>query len=241
VSGPHSSAAGDDRHDDAVGGHGSLARRFFAHGPTPEERLAELIERHRRTLDEQASRFEETLTDLERREQLLSDSRASVERLLRRGTTDLEAREAEVSALLEDLARRELRLREREEELARRRGELGAVELKRLAVEQRERSLEAREKRLETLETRLAEHGAIEPDEDAPPGKDAVALALVPGVGYGLAELAAAVAHPGDSVEIDGVEYVVLRIGPSPLPGDRRRCAYLVEGPRRGEPSGGSS
>jgi hypothetical protein len=211
-------------------------------GPTPEERLAELIGRHRRTLDEQASRFEETLTDLERREQLLSDSRASVERLLRLGANDLDAREAELSALMEDLARREVRLREQEEGLARRRSELGAVELKRLAVEQRERSLAAREERLRALEESLGEHAAPEPPRPAaPPEEGAVSLALVPGARYRLAETEATVSRAGDSLEIDGVEYVVLRIGPSPLPGDRRRCAYLVEGPRRGGASGGSS
>jgi len=28
-------------------------------------------------------------------------------------------------------------------------------------------------------------------------------------------------------VEVEGASYVVLRVGPSPLPGDRRRCAFL--------------
>ena len=31
----------------------------------------------------------------------------------------------------------------------------------------------------------------------------------------------------GDIVEVDGARYVVRRHGPSPLPGPRRRCAYL--------------
>jgi hypothetical protein len=42
-------------------------------------------------------------------------------------------------------------------------------------------------------------------------------------------------------VEVDEEEYLVARVGPSPLPGDDRRCAYLVLGPRLDSPSGGSS
>ena len=30
-----------------------------------------------------------------------------------------------------------------------------------------------------------------------------------------------------DRLDVDGVEFSVLRLGPSPLPGDWRRCAYL--------------
>lgn len=33
----------------------------------------------------------------------------------------------------------------------------------------------------------------------------------------------------GAAVELGGVGYRVLRLGPSPLPGDRRRCAYLEQ------------
>jgi hypothetical protein len=35
----------------------------------------------------------------------------------------------------------------------------------------------------------------------------------------------------GTAVELEGVLLVVLRLGPSPLPGDRRRCAYLEQEP----------
>jgi hypothetical protein len=43
----------------------------------------------------------------------------------------------------------------------------------------------------------------------------------------------------GDEIEIDGEQLQVARYGPSPLPGDRRRCVYLVRGRR--SPSDGSS
>ena len=35
---------------------------------------------------------------------------------------------------------------------------------------------------------------------------------------------------PGDVLELDGAAFRVLRYAPSPLPGDRRRCAVVVEG-----------
>jgi hypothetical protein len=46
--------------------------------------------------------------------------------------------------------------------------------------------------------------------------------------GYALAEVDAPPPAPGASVEHEGREYTVWRIGPSPLPGDVRRCAILV-------------
>jgi hypothetical protein len=45
--------------------------------------------------------------------------------------------------------------------------------------------------------------------------------------GYRLQEREGAPPARGDLVEIDGAGFSVLRQGPSPLPGDRRRCAYL--------------
>ncbi len=35
----------------------------------------------------------------------------------------------------------------------------------------------------------------------------------------------------GDLIEVEGEKLTVLRFGPSPLPGDWRRCAYLGEEP----------
>ena len=91
-------------------------------------------------LDEHAARLHESIAELERREELLRDSRASVERMLRLGTSDLEAREAELSEFVRELTEREARLSEAEADVARRRQDLGAVELKRAAVERRERA-----------------------------------------------------------------------------------------------------
>jgi hypothetical protein len=32
----------------------------------------------------------------------------------------------------------------------------------------------------------------------------------------------------GDELEVDGKQLVVTKVGPSPLPGDSRRCAYTA-------------
>jgi hypothetical protein len=53
-------------------------------------------------------------------------------------------------------------------------------------------------------------------------------VALVPSPeGYRLAVLDGLLPEPGDTVLVEGAERVVARHGRSPLPGDRRRCAFL--------------
>jgi hypothetical protein len=47
--------------------------------------------------------------------------------------------------------------------------------------------------------------------------------------GYRLVELDGAAPTAGDTVELEGVLHRVVKVGPSPLPGDRRRCAYVEE------------
>ena len=214
------------RHDPRDDGLGGLVRRVLSTGPTPEERLEELLAARRQELDEAAARFDASIADLERREELLRDSRASVERMLRLGRTDLEARENELTDFLRELTEREARIAEAEAEIARRRQELGAVELKRATIERRERDLEAREAQLAELEAETAQREAqVVPGE---PRAETVELGFVSGPSYRLVESAMGDLAHGATVEIDGEEHAVERIGPSPLPGDRRRCAFLV-------------
>jgi len=218
---------------DATDGIGGLVRRVLTPGPSAEERLEQLLADRRRELDEHAARFDESIADLERREELLRDSRASVERMLRLRTSDLEARETELTDFLRELSERESRLADREADLARRRGELGAVELRRAAVEQREHAVSAREERLAELESQPQSGPAAVPEPEAK-------LAFVPGHTYRLVEIERFALTESGALELEGREYVVARTGPSPLPGDGRRCAYLVPG-SRGEPSWGGS
>lgn len=224
-------SADHDRSDERRAG---LVRRVLSSGADPEARLEELLAIRRRELDEHAERLRESIAELERREELLRDSRASVERMLRLGTSELEAREAELTGYLRELTGRETALAEAEEDLGRRRQELGAVELKRAAIERRERAVTEREAELEELEEKSAER-----DDDA----SAVELAFVPGTRYHLVELEPTPLSRGVSLDVEAETFVVTRIGRSPLPGDRRRCAYLVRGTREGGdvPSSGSA
>lgn len=212
---------------------GGLVRRVLASGSNPEERLEELLAQRRRELDAHAEQLHASIAELERREELLRDSRTSVERMLRLGTSDLEAREEELAGYLRELTTREKELAQAEEELGERRQELGAVELKRAAVERRERALDARE-------AELAEREAAAPR--LPSESEQVELAFVPGAEYALVELDAAPLSAGLELEVANDVFVVTRIGRSPLPGDARRCAYLTRGPRGfgGSPPGNS-
>jgi vacuolar-type H+-ATPase subunit I/STV1 len=200
--------------------------------PSPEDRLDDLLLERRRELDAQVARLLETVTGLERREELVRDSRASVERILRVGANDLDLRESELADLIGDVTAREERLRAGEAELAQRRSELGAVELKREAVERRERALDDREAQIAEREAKLAQHASTR--------SDVASLVFVPGVLYRLAEIEPTALIPGEGFELESDRYVVARIGPSPLPADTRRCAYLVRGVR-GSSSDGSS
>lgn len=217
-----------DQHESGETRGGGFVRRVLSQGPNAEKRLEELLAQRRAELDEHATRLRESIAELERREELLRDSRASVERMLRLGTSDLEAREAELTDFLAGLTEREAALASAEEDLARRRQELGAVELKRAAIERRERALEARATELDERETELEEREASAPSLGAEPVT--VELVFMPGERYRIVEVEPVELTRGYAFDVEEVEYVVTRIARSPLPGDDRRCAYLVRG-----------
>lgn len=226
-------SADHHEHDDHRAG--GIVRRVFTPGPDPEQRLERMLAERRHELDAHAERLRESIEELERREELLRDSRASVERTLRLGTSQLEARESELSDYLRQLTEREAAVAAAEEELSVRREELGAVELKRAAVERRERLLATREAELVEREARVAER------EIAAVSEEAVELAFVPGRQYDLLELDPTPLAAGASLVVGEETFEVARVGPSPLPRDARRCAYLVRGNRGPEVSSGSS
>ncbi len=60
-----------------------------------------------------------------------------------------------------------------------------------------------------------------------PKGEIAHVLFVPAASGYTLVEREGVAPEAGDVVEVDGGRYVVRRHGPSPMPGPRRRCAYL--------------
>ncbi len=222
----------DEHRDERKAG---LVRRVLSSGVDPEARLEELLAVRRRELEEHAARLRESIAELERREELLRDSRTSVERMLRLGTTELEAREVELTGYLRELTERETALAAAEHDVDRRRQELGAVELKRAAVERREEALAAREAELEERETRAeARQASVE-------AETTVELAFVPGTTYHLVELEPTPLAAGLELDVGDQSFVVARVGASPLPGDARRCAYLVRGNRARDESSGSS
>jgi hypothetical protein len=68
-----------------------------------------------------------------------------------------------------------------------------------------------------------------------------VELVFMPGERYRLVDVEPVELTRGYAFDVEGVNYVVARIARSPLPGDDRRCAYLVRGREGlGESSGSS-
>jgi len=85
---------------------------------------------------------------------------------------------------------------------------------------------------VETLAAAQAAPGA--PGGDAAPVAEGVApaghiLFLPTPAGYELVERPGPPPAPGETVEIEGRlgAYVAAKVGPAPLPGDRRPCVYL--------------
>jgi hypothetical protein len=182
-----------------------------------EEAVADLISDRGREIEERTAQLHAAIADLERREELTARLRSAVEELLHSGSTELDARHADLAALARDLSVREEEVSAAEIEVAERRQELGAVELRRAALERRERA-------------------AVERDEKLAQAAGAVGAASAPATshvlfvaadGYRLVERNGAAPDVGAHVEIDGLEYVVARVGRSPLPGDGRACAVL--------------
>lgn len=140
------------------------------------------------------------LARVEAREAGVAEREQFVHRLLARGAAELDERERALRAVAAELEERERRVADldrREAELARREA--------RLAVE----GLELR-RREQELEERAA------PPPPAHDTRSHLVFARSAG-GYRLVEGDGPPPEPGGRV---------LRVGPSPLPGDRRRCAY---------------
>ena len=218
----------DHSHDDDR--RGGIVRRVLSAGPNPEERLEELLAQRRRELDAHAEQLHASIAELERREELLRDSRASVERMLRLGTSDLEARETELTGYLRELtdagegARRERRGARTPTPGAR----------SRRAQARRGRASRARRR---SARAEVAEREAAAPAVAIGRSRSPSSSRSFRERNYALVELEAVELTPGLELEVADETFVVARIGRSPLPGDSRRCAYLVRGARGRESS----
>ncbi len=213
-----------------------------------EEAVEALIAERSREIEEQTERLEAAIVELERREEQAARLRSAVEEMLCQGSAELDERHAELAALAVDLRAREEKVREQERDLTVRTQELGAVELRRAAVERKEEALAEREAEFERVAAELA---AVPPPSARVIGEIGVSRAQgaegslaepetsghllhVADGGYRFLEHEGLVPELDAPLELDGRSYVVVRIGRSMLPGDRRACVYL-------EPSRGSA
>jgi chromosome segregation ATPase len=159
---------------------------------------------------EQSSGPDEGLTaqisSLEERTQALTTERDDALARLRDASTPFAGSNAEVADLRKQLAARDRRLAESVGEIAKMNREHRAL-------------LQLVEKQFQFEETTTSV-----PE----PRNEAAHVLFVPAAsGYTLVEREGIAPEAGDVVEVDGERFVVRRHGPSPLPGPRRRCAYL--------------
>ncbi len=219
-------------------------RTLFASTENDEEAIEALIAQRGREIEEQTDQLQETIADLERREEQTGRLRSAVEEMLRHGSAELDERHADLATLARELGEREERVRADERDIAVRKQELGAVELRRAAVERREEALAAREEALDRISAELTRreselaaaeealaHSAAQ-DVDVPRNEPEARAHIVyfPGAGYSLEEHPGPAPEPGSVVVVAGRPLVVARVGRSPLPGDGRLCAYLEPG-----------
>ncbi len=214
-------------------------RALFA-ATDDESAVDAVISDRGRELEEQTERLRQTIESLERREEQAARLRSAVEEMLRHGSAELDERQAELAALAIELRAREEAVRAEEREASLRKQELGAVELRRAAVERREATAAERESALEQAasdlrarELQLAERERSRPlraDPALPPAPEPEApthLLYIARDGWRLVQHDGPVPPLDSPVDVDGEVLVVTRIGRSPLPGDRRACAYL--------------
>ena len=146
------------------------------------------------------------IASLEERVQVVTAERDDARAKLRDAATPIAGSNAEVADLRRQLAARDRRLAESVAEIAKMNREHRAL-------------LQLVEKQLQLEETTTAV-----PE----PRNEAAHVLFVPSAsGYTLVEREGIAPEAGDAVAVDGERFVVRRHGPSPLPGPRRRCAYL--------------
>lgn len=210
-----------------------------------EDAVEALIVERGREIEQRTEQLQVTISDLERREEQTGQLRSAVEEMLRNGSAELDERHAELAAMALELRARDEKVRVEERDIALRKQELGAVELRRAAVERRETVAADRERELEQMAAALAsrELDVAEAEKAAlvarptvlpPPNLDddteaevAAHVLYLTGDGYRMIERDGVPARVGALLEVDGLQFVVTRVGRSPRPGDHRVWAYL--------------
>jgi hypothetical protein len=225
------------------GGDDGIRHRLRAlFSATDDDGLEARIAEKGREIEEHADQLQATIGDLERREARAAQLRIAVEEMLRQGSAELDERHAGLTQLSLELGAREERIRADERDIAVRKQELGAVELRRAAVERREAVASQREAELDRTAADLEERErTVSEHHDGAPGS-LVSLTRVPAgasqfdgsllllgspAGYAMIDRPDVVVTAGSSIQSGGLTYSVIRVGRSPLVGDRRCWAYL--------------
>ena len=120
-----------------------------------EDAVEALIVERGREIEERTLELQDTIADLERREEQTGRLRSAVEEMLRHGSAELDERHAELAALAAELRTRDEQVRAAERDIAVRKQELGAVELRRAAVERREAAVAERDTTLARIASEL--------------------------------------------------------------------------------------
>ena len=193
-------------------------------------RAATEVEARRRELDAVAAEMEARLVGSSELEQALAAERELLDArqaTLADAVAELEARVHGLTAAQASLAERELRvadLEERARMLARREAELDARERQHATDHE---ALEAGREELARAVATVSSGLGLPEERSSPDAGASSHLRLVPGERYHLDEATGPPPQPGSVVEIGGSAYGVLRVGPSPFPGDLRRCVFF--------------
>lgn len=211
------------------------------------ELLRAAVERREAGVAEREATLERIAADLAERERSLADMERRIAQLVAR-EQELDARAAELES--DDVRLQALRseteaarraLTTAEAAMAQRETRVGDLELMRRRLEGEAEALARRSAQV------LAEQAALEsgrgelaravaavssglglgPAGSAGPDPGTSHLLFVPGGRYRLEEAEGPAPGVADEVVIDERRYRVFRVGSSPLPGDRRLCAYV--------------
>ena len=224
-----------DQHESDDVRRGGLVRRVLNQGPSAEQRLEELLAQRRSELEAHAARLRESIEELERREELLRDSRASVERMLRLGTSDLEAREAELTDFLSGLTAARGGAHGRRKKISRVADRSSAPSSSSVPRSSAVSGRWKHERATSSSARRRSRSGQPLRRPSRSPSRSS--SCSCPESATASSTSSPSPLTRGYAFDVEGVEYAVARIGRSPLPGDDRRCAYLV----RGRDEGGST
>ncbi len=196
---------------------------------TREEEVARR-ETELETRESAVTALEEHARELERRELELSRRTSELELLHARVADTLAVVEREQQALaqreasVQDRERLTVELDRREQELATSASELRELQetlaADRVAIEEQRDELR---QAVEALSGGLVMPGASVPVVETSPAY----VALVPGGRYRLVERDDGPPSVGAQIRVEEETFRIVRLGMSPLPNDRRRCAYL--------------